>query len=350
MKRENFYRREPNKALAGMVGLSLEERGVYNTVLDLLYSTWRPLEDDRGYIANWCGCAVQKLNPIIRRLIERGRLITFEEGGRTYLSDQAFEDERAAVKGGGSTRSGRGKVAEKSGEVGEKSAGIEENPPTCRDEDQQKQSDAALDKRREDKKEPPNPPEGGGQPLFDLQPDEKLKVDDVEVAFAEWNDLARRRGLPIAKSLDDARRRAIRKRLEADGLDGWREALAGVDRSAFLLGQRAGSDGRTMKADLGFVCQARSYPRLREGFYGDDAAAPVTAMPALVWPGPPELLADLRHQMGPARADSFLRSSSWDADRRAIVTASPTVAAMIRRDADQAIRAHHAKVIEEIAA
>ena len=149
---KNFYRRDPSKALSGMIGLSLEERGVYNTVLDLLYSTWRPLEDNRAFIAGWCGCAVQKLNPIIRRLIETGRLITFTEDGRTYVSDEAFESERKAVKGAAKTRSGRAEVEEKSGEVGEKSAGVEENPPTCRDEDQQNQPLAALEKRREEKR------------------------------------------------------------------------------------------------------------------------------------------------------------------------------------------------------
>jgi hypothetical protein len=151
MKRENFYRRDPSKALSGMIGLSLEERGVYNTILDLLYSTWRPLEDDRAFIANWCGCAVQKLNPIVRRLVERGRLISFEEGGRTFLSDEAFEAERATVKGATGTRSGRGEVGEKSGEVGEKSAGVEKNPLVLDTDIKENQSLTALDKSREDK-------------------------------------------------------------------------------------------------------------------------------------------------------------------------------------------------------
>lgn len=155
-KSENFYRRDPSKALAGMVGLTLEERGVYNTVLDLLYSTWRPLEDDRSFIAGWCGAAPQKVNPIIRRLIEKGRLITFEEGGRVYLSDAAFEAERASVKGVSETRSGRGEVGEKSREVGEKS----EKHTTSQDEMPEKQSVARLEKRREEKKETPIPPRG----------------------------------------------------------------------------------------------------------------------------------------------------------------------------------------------
>jgi len=158
-KGENFYRRDPSKALSGMIGLTLEERGVYNTVLDLLYSTWRPLEDDRPFLANWCGCAVQKLNPIIRRLIEKGRLVTFTEGGRTYLSDEAFEAERAKVKGAVSTRSGRANVEEKSGEVGEKSAGVGQNPLLLDTENTEKQSVKALEKNREEKNTP-LPPKG----------------------------------------------------------------------------------------------------------------------------------------------------------------------------------------------
>lgn len=122
MKRENFYRRNPGDALAGMVGMSLEERGVYNTIIDLIYLTWRPLEDSRQYIAGHCGCAVQKLNPIIDRLIARGKLLRFEEEGVWYLSNRRFEDERSEVKGPAKTRSGRGKVGEKSAGVGEKSA------------------------------------------------------------------------------------------------------------------------------------------------------------------------------------------------------------------------------------
>jgi hypothetical protein len=169
-KRENFYRRDPNKALSGMIGLSLEERGVYNTIIDMLYQTWRPLEDDRRYIANWCGCAVQKLNPIIDRLIAKGRLLTFEEGGRMYLSDEAFEAEREAIKGASKTRSGRAEVREKSGEVEEKSASVRENPPLLNDDIEEKQSVIPLDKTREEKIRNPLSPPGGEAREGDQKP------------------------------------------------------------------------------------------------------------------------------------------------------------------------------------
>jgi hypothetical protein len=150
MKRENFYRRDPGAALAGMVSMTLEERGVYNTVIDLLYLTWRPLEDERLYIARHCGCAVQKLNPILNRLIDRGKLIRFEVDGVAYISNAKFEDERRSVKGV-TTRSGRAEAGEKSGEVGEKSAGVGKNTGLLDHETEEIQGDAALDKSRVDK-------------------------------------------------------------------------------------------------------------------------------------------------------------------------------------------------------
>lgn len=90
---------------------------------------------------------------------------------------------------------------------------------------------------------------------------------DVEVAFGAWNALARRLGLRIAKDLTTERRKHIRARLTSAGMDGWREALTGVERS----GHCRGENDRGWKADLDFVCQPKSFQRLREGFYGADA-------------------------------------------------------------------------------
>jgi uncharacterized protein YdaU (DUF1376 family) len=91
---------------------------------------------------------------------------------------------------------------------------------------------------------------------------------DVEAAFAGWNQLAGRLGLRVAKDLTPERRRHIRARLASCGLEGWREALSGVERSSHCRGE----NDRGWRADLDFVCQPKSFQRLREGFYGGDAA------------------------------------------------------------------------------
>lgn len=116
-----------------------------------------------------------------------------------------------------------------------------------------------------------NPLTPKGEPQLSLIPAE-AEPDEVRLAFNLWNETAKRCGLPNALTLDDGRRRAIRKRLDVAGLAGWREALAAVEASALCVGQKPGRDGGSpFRADLGFVCQAKSFGRLREGFYGNDA-------------------------------------------------------------------------------
>lgn len=128
---------------------------------------------------------------------------------------------------------------------------------------------------------PPHSPPKGEADLFGQtdDPPAPKPPDPVRTAFDLWNETAKRCGLPVAKVLDDARRKAIRKRLESGGLELWRKALAAVEASAFLLGQRPDRDGRAFRADLDFVCQARSFKRLIEGFYGTDAKPPPKAQP-----------------------------------------------------------------------
>ncbi len=119
--------------------------------------------------------------------------------------------------------------------------------------------------------EPPVVPQGDDE--FELTAEQPAAPDDVQVAFDEWNALAARIGLPTARTLSDDRRRAIKGRLKVGGLDLWRDALKAVEASAFLRGQRAGSNGQPFKADLAFVCQAKSFARLVDGGYGQDARA-----------------------------------------------------------------------------
>lgn len=123
--------------------------------------------------------------------------------------------------------------------------------------------------------EPPlSPPLGDEQPILDLASEEpEPPSDPVQLAFDAWNELARRAGLSAAKDLTETRRRNIGRRLETHGPDGWAEALRAVETSAWCRGLRAGRDGRAFKADLDFLCQAKSFQRLIEGFYGSDAPA-----------------------------------------------------------------------------
>lgn len=284
-KRENFYRRDPSKALSGMIGLSLEERGVYNTILDLLYSTWRPIEDDRRFIANWCGCAVQKLNPILNRLIEKERLITFTEGGRTYVSDEAFEDERKAVKGTVSTRSGRAKVEEKSGEVEEKSASVGQNPPLLDTPSEEKQEVTALEKTREEKITPYSPPRGTKA---------KVSKDQVEAVWVACPAKARERS----------------SRADVEGA--LNAALSrGHQPEAVLAGLLAAYRSDTYSGDT-----AKGIHRLidKDRWHSFVETAP-NAAPVQTFPGPPNLRASVVAAKDEAFALAWIDPCGWRDDR-----------------------------------
>lgn len=307
-KRENFYRRGPSKALSGMIGLSLEERGVYNTIIDLLYSTWRPLEDNRAYIAGWCGCAVQKVNPIINRLIEKGRLITFTEGARTFLSDEAFEAERTAVKGPGKTRSGRGEVREKSAGVGEKSAGVEQNHRLLDTDNEQNQSVEALDKRREEKKEAKASSVGPASPsptvaLFDLEdttPPDKPKAEP-------WDRDADFAALWIGATP------TMRKRAKSKGKvwPQWRAARAKADGGAAIV--EALARYRAGDPDVGRTGGPGLHLWLQDGTWELwlEPDATVTGPAVATFSGPPGLRAAVVAAKGEAFAVGYLDPCGW---------------------------------------
>jgi hypothetical protein len=92
---------------------------------------------------------------------------------------------------------------------------------------------------------------------------------DALEAFHAYNDTALRCGLPQAAKLTKDRERRIIARLRDYGLDGWKQALGNIEKSAFLRGMTE----TNFRADLDFVCQAKSFGRLHDGGYGNGAHA-----------------------------------------------------------------------------
>jgi len=69
-----WYKRFPADFIAGTLGLSLEEKGAYSIVLDMIYDRGEPIPDDARWIARVCGCSTRKWTTLRRRLIEAGKL------------------------------------------------------------------------------------------------------------------------------------------------------------------------------------------------------------------------------------------------------------------------------------
>lgn len=81
-----WYKRDPRAAILGMASLSLEERGAYNTILDLIYINDGALADNPTEI-----CGFLKCDPRVWKRI-RAKLI---DGGKLYIHGGHLRNERA---------------------------------------------------------------------------------------------------------------------------------------------------------------------------------------------------------------------------------------------------------------
>jgi hypothetical protein len=90
--------------------------------------------------------------------------------------------------------------------------------------------------------------------------------EDIDKALGLYNDMALRCHLPKVKKMTKALATGISNRLAEHGINGWIEALDAIEVSAFCRGL----NDRGWKADLTFVCQAKSFARLINGSYGAD--------------------------------------------------------------------------------
>jgi hypothetical protein len=105
------------------------------------------------------------------------------------------------------------------------------------------------------------------------QKEKKVKASGdalpVKEAFEAYNLKASSLGLAQAKVLTPGRATKLRARLEEHGLEGWKEALAAIERQPFLLGR----NDRAWRVNLDFLLQTASLNKVREGAYSDEGRA-----------------------------------------------------------------------------
>lgn len=97
-----YYPRFPRDFLDGTAGMSLEEKGAYGIILDLIYmSGKRGLPDDSQYIAGQLGTSVRKWNSIRKKLIEQGKIYSDLEiisnlrADKVKINQSKYQDNQA---------------------------------------------------------------------------------------------------------------------------------------------------------------------------------------------------------------------------------------------------------------
>lgn len=79
----------------GMVGLTLEERGAYITVLNLIYARGGPIPEDAWWLTSQLGCTSRAWTKLRAALIVKRKLYPVEIGGEPHLMNARAEAEIA---------------------------------------------------------------------------------------------------------------------------------------------------------------------------------------------------------------------------------------------------------------
>src|SRR5580765_1912252 len=70
----HWYQRDPHAAIEGMLGLSMEERGAYNTLIDMLYARDGDVLNDDRMMAHAQQCSIRLWRSVRDRLIAKGKI------------------------------------------------------------------------------------------------------------------------------------------------------------------------------------------------------------------------------------------------------------------------------------
>ena len=92
MGKIRWYKRDPDAALNGMFELTLEERGAYNTVLDLIYSRDGSCPDDGRYIAGCLRVDLRVWRRLRKRLVGLGKLYEKDGNLRNSRADREVDE------------------------------------------------------------------------------------------------------------------------------------------------------------------------------------------------------------------------------------------------------------------
>lgn len=244
-----WYKRDPDAALQGMFELTLEERGAYNTVLDLIYTRANDLPDDDRWIAGWLRVDVRVWKRIRNRLIDAEKI--YIEAG-TIRNKRADVEVLAALSrvasardaGQASARSKAPKSNSKSNENRQLSLTPVEAPVATGVATTHNHTHSSIVESSDST----------------CATDELLPAHVVEI----WNETAAAIGRPSIKRLSDSRRQLLKQRIRQHGVEDFQRVFASIRASPFLRGEL-----RWAGATFDWTFKQANFQKILEGNYDD---------------------------------------------------------------------------------
>lgn len=274
-----WYKRDPEDALTGMMGLTLEERGAYNTVLDLIYLRDGNLPDDDRFVSGWLGVDVRVWRRIKGRLMNMGKLYLDEGFIRNKRADAEVDTALARVGSARDAGRASGRIRKhKSDRADIKNSDLARTDvPTDRER--------TFERIRERERDIEPSVLANSRSLFrqDCVGEDmpaKPKGQPIEAAFRDWEKAATEKGWSVPRLLTDQRRKKLGARLRTHGREGWRAALTKAWESPLLGGSEPPSwfnfDWITKNDENLLKVLEGNYDRTGNGFGGGPVAPTYT--------------------------------------------------------------------------
>ena len=243
-----FY---PSDWLAGTLGLSDAEKGVYITLIARMYEMAGPIERDDDRLYRVCGSKskasfVKSLNYLI------------SEGKVTITEDGLFNEKVAKVieqtiekssKARDAAQSRWSRKSNKNNDRGNANASAKHMPEQCQ-----------LEPELELKKEETNVScESAAQ-----------AIDEIAEAVSHFNAIAMNVKWPQVQKVSPQRRSALKARIkDVGGLDAWCEAITRAGKSPHLTG----NNNRGWTATFDWLVNPTNFTKLMEGNYDERSNA-----------------------------------------------------------------------------
>jgi len=88
VRKLNWYKRDPVRAIKGMMGLTLEEKGAYNTLIDLIYIYGGKVRDNSEFLCGNMECDPRVWKRIKLRLIEARKIYIENDFIHDFTADE----------------------------------------------------------------------------------------------------------------------------------------------------------------------------------------------------------------------------------------------------------------------